>query len=232
MPIPLTDAEMDGLESFLASDIFRGEAMRLDELQGLLCAVVSGPERVPPGTWMPVALGENPEFTDEAEAREFLDLLMRFHDQLAAGLAAGEDPTLVVYEAEEGEHPSGLTAWCDGYLVGTELSETDWVDAAGEHAEDMVELLEDFYLLEGSLKADALRSGGGWMTAAEEARLMDVAADGLATRILDIHRFWQVIREPAKQRRRDSPKVGRNAPCPCGSGRKFKQCCGRPEKLH
>jgi len=22
------------------------------------------------------------------------------------------------------------------------------------------------------------------------------------------------------------PKVGRNAPCPCGSGRKFKKCCG------
>ena len=25
---------------------------------------------------------------------------------------------------------------------------------------------------------------------------------------------------------RQSPKVGRNAPCPCGSGRKFKKCCG------
>lgn len=24
-----------------------------------------------------------------------------------------------------------------------------------------------------------------------------------------------------------SSKVGRNEPCPCGSGRKFKQCCGR-----
>ena len=23
------------------------------------------------------------------------------------------------------------------------------------------------------------------------------------------------------------PKVGRNEPCPCGSGRKFKQCCGK-----
>jgi len=22
-------------------------------------------------------------------------------------------------------------------------------------------------------------------------------------------------------------KVGRNQPCPCGSGKKFKQCCGR-----
>ncbi len=27
--------------------------------------------------------------------------------------------------------------------------------------------------------------------------------------------------------RRDQPKVGRNDPCPCGSGRKFKKCCGR-----
>jgi uncharacterized protein YecA (UPF0149 family) len=24
---------------------------------------------------------------------------------------------------------------------------------------------------------------------------------------------------------RDAPKVGRNDPCPCGSGRKFKRCC-------
>jgi preprotein translocase subunit SecA len=27
--------------------------------------------------------------------------------------------------------------------------------------------------------------------------------------------------------RRDVPKVGRNEPCPCGSGKKFKNCCGR-----
>ncbi|NLF16933.1 MAG: hypothetical protein GX595_06710, partial [Lentisphaerae bacterium] len=27
--------------------------------------------------------------------------------------------------------------------------------------------------------------------------------------------------------RRQLPKVGRNDPCPCGSGKKFKQCCGR-----
>ena len=25
---------------------------------------------------------------------------------------------------------------------------------------------------------------------------------------------------------RAAPKVGRNSPCPCGSGRKFKKCCG------
>ena len=26
--------------------------------------------------------------------------------------------------------------------------------------------------------------------------------------------------------RRDQPKVGRNEPCPCGSGKKYKKCCG------
>ncbi len=32
--------------------------------------------------------------------------------------------------------------------------------------------------------------------------------------------------EPIK---RDAPKIGRNEPCPCGSGKKYKNCCGRNE---
>jgi len=27
--------------------------------------------------------------------------------------------------------------------------------------------------------------------------------------------------------KRDQPKVGRNDPCPCGSGKKYKKCCGQ-----
>jgi len=33
------------------------------------------------------------------------------------------------------------------------------------------------------------------------------------------------VPEPATVRR-DGPRVGRNDPCPCGSGRKYKKCCG------
>ncbi|MCD8048966.1 MAG: preprotein translocase subunit SecA [Clostridia bacterium] len=32
------------------------------------------------------------------------------------------------------------------------------------------------------------------------------------------------VRQPV---RRTSPKIGRNDPCPCGSGKKYKNCCGR-----
>ncbi len=40
---------------------------------------------------------------------------------------------------------------------------------------------------------------------------------------------WMFVRgrqmnEPV---RREAPKVGRNEPCPCGSGKKFKKCCGK-----
>ena len=33
--------------------------------------------------------------------------------------------------------------------------------------------------------------------------------------------------ETARVRTKTSNKVGRNDPCPCGSGKKYKQCCGR-----
>ncbi|MBW2670678.1 MAG: SEC-C domain-containing protein, partial [Deltaproteobacteria bacterium] len=35
--------------------------------------------------------------------------------------------------------------------------------------------------------------------------------------------------QPARKKpvKRAQNKVGRNAPCPCGSGKKFKKCCGK-----
>ena len=46
-PNPLTESDFDRLEELLDADVF-AEAMRLDEIQAMLCAVVSGPEVVPP----------------------------------------------------------------------------------------------------------------------------------------------------------------------------------------
>lgn len=42
-------------------------------------------------------------------------------------------------------------------------------------------------------------------------------------------RLYYLEGRPARRAayRRPGPKTGRNDPCPCGSGRKFKKCCGR-----
>ncbi|UCG17833.1 MAG: SEC-C domain-containing protein [Phycisphaerales bacterium] len=37
----------------------------------------------------------------------------------------------------------------------------------------------------------------------------------------------QGVEQKVETIRRSEPKVRRNDPCPCGSGKKYKQCCGR-----
>jgi uncharacterized protein len=61
----------------------------------------------------------------------------------------------------------------------------------------------------------------------------------LANQIIDsvmaIHAYWMPLRIAAHQRtvaKAMQPKVGRNEACPCGSGKKFKKCCGGPTNLH
>ena len=39
-------------------------------------------------------------------------------------------------------------------------------------------------------------------------------------------RLWWAAHPPAREPVRAAPAPGRNDPCPCGSGRKFKKCCG------
>ena len=48
----------------------------------------------------------------------------------------------------------------------------------------------------------------------------------------EMHRFMalynqKMLSRPKAEPMRVTPKVGRNEPCPCGSGKKYKKCCGR-----
>ena len=51
-PAPLDDSDLDRLEQLLEADVFQGDAMRLDEIQAMLCAIVSGPVPVTPAVWL------------------------------------------------------------------------------------------------------------------------------------------------------------------------------------
>jgi hypothetical protein len=39
--------------------------------------------------------------------------------------------------------------------------------------------------------------------------------------------FWENVDRYTGRPKTSEPKIGRNDPCPCGSGKKFKKCCGR-----
>ena len=51
----------------------------------------------------------------------------------------------------------------------------------------------------------------------------------------NIHAYWLARRAPQerlRQLRKAAADPGRNDPCPCGSGEKFKRCHGAPATLH
>jgi len=55
---------------------------------------------------------------------------------------------------------------------------------------------------------------------------LDDAIEELVVTVADLADLTRDERFKVEQVRRDAPKVGRNDPCPCGSGKKFKQCHG------
>jgi uncharacterized protein YecA (UPF0149 family) len=42
---------------------------------------------------------------------------------------------------------------------------------------------------------------------------------------LEADDFDRLVGDRAQPHMRTSPKIGRNEPCPCGSGKKYKKCC-------
>lgn len=228
--MPLTEADLDRLELLLETEVFAGEAFRLDEIQAMLCAVISGPEPVQPTVWLAEALGPGMEHPEAAEVSETIELLLRFNNEIAAALKENKTIAPLLYPVDESCEEYDFAAWADAYIVGANLAD-DWYELAGKHAEDLSELLEPMFLLNGMLKEDVEKSGERWFTPGEEARLIADVQESLPVIVQTLYNFWRNKREGGVVRS-EGEKAGRNDPCPCGSGRKFKHCCGSPEKLN
>lgn len=67
----------------------------------------------------------------------------------------------------------------------------------------------------------------------DEATFADFRRSVIAPMILRHHEMFPNMHRPGSQgtaplpREEKYPGTGRNAPCPCNSGKKYKRCCGR-----
>jgi len=81
---------------------------------------------------------------------------------------------------------------------------------------------------EGYVRGMAL-AAQEWQRAGEEMAVLLSPILAIAPHAREIYRYWLSRRaegRPVSQpHRRTEPRVGRNDPCPCGSGKKFKKCC-------
>jgi len=224
---PLSDEEYDRLDEFLLQRVDEeGDTtdkdegvLDISELDGLFTAIVSGPVTTMPSRWLPVVWGDfEPVWEDEKEFEEILSLMMRHMNAIARMLMETPDEFEPLYlEREvEGDTYAIVDEWCEGYWRGVKLMQEYW----DEGGEEMAVLLAPIV---------AFTEETNWRGHEYAKDEVEKIQQAIAPNVRAIHAYWLARRadqEPvARPVRRSEPRVGRNDPCPCGSGKKYKQCC-------
>ncbi len=182
-----------------------------DTIFGLLHAVATAPRMVPPSVWLPVALGDRDFGGDPTPI-----MLMRHYNTVIDALAAGRP--LVPAPSEE----QAIRDWCTGYMLGVRM------DQAWANDDDSTETLLPIAVLAGDTP---LNGPGEEHVIEDEEDWLREARSNLDGVVLDTYQVVAPTRRalaasmPVQQPIRRGPKVGRNDPCPCGSGKKYKKCC-------
>ena len=192
--------------------------MRCDEVQGFMMALLSGPDALNPTNWLPEILGEESLF-DAKERTEIERLVMAMAADMRMKLNEKILPDLWFYEDEAG-NPDFYT-WCNAYLYALDIVPTDWFEAVAQ--EEFEDLFYPIMALGGIYDDE---ENGEVILHLNEKELTQLESD-LPHVLLDIYWYWQAIINKPQTVRREGEKVGRNDPCPCGSGKKYKACCGK-----
>jgi uncharacterized protein len=221
---PLTDAELDRLGDFL-ENCKDGKAMNLEELDGFFAALIAGPEAVMPSEYYSEVfgseMGETCEFSSLDEADEILGFLMRHWNTIASNLYKGEAYVRLLLKDENGvAHGND---WASGFKRGMHMRHDGWAELVDdeEHGECLIPMM---MLYPEEDKDREIRP----IPISPEQREDVIAL--MAAGLLRAYRFFRSQQKAyanlAFEPRRSNSKVGRNDPCPCGSGKKYKKCCG------
>lgn len=219
---PLSDKEFNELDLFLLSDKSPEDTMAMDALHGYLSAIAIGPEPVMPAEWLPPVWGdETPKFKNSKEEQRVLYLITRFMNEILITLeVAPKEYEPLFCEIKEGNKTLiDGEAWAWGFWTGISLRFEAW--QVLENSEQG-ELLRPFYLL-GAEEIEEAE-----MALVDTAQKRHQLAIEMEANFPLIYRFWLPRRKSGVETvKHDTAKQGRNDPCACGSGKKFKQCCGK-----
>ncbi|MBZ5561651.1 MAG: UPF0149 family protein [Acidobacteriia bacterium] len=229
---PLSDAEIDELERFLDSDNAPEDRMNVSSLHGFLTALVVSPTFVPPSQWLAEAWGkEEPTFDSDEQAEHFLGLLLRLYDSISQTLE--ENPKAfvpILYECDSGEDPKkepDVTAedWCVGFSRGVGLCSPQGWDRLfqDDKARNMMAPIIAFTTADAM--ADVLEHAGKKVNRETLLTFLPLSVAEIYSYFREDRRSLARAFTADRAPTRATPRVGRNDPCPCGSGKKYKKCC-------
>lgn len=214
---------------------------------------MSAPELIPPSEWMHLIFDdEDPSFASEREQSDVFSALV---DLFNAGILNGTGALLPTHAIREDplanlEEDAPLSHWAQGFIRGFWWLEDVWTPFWGQVADDLGDywlFVLTFFASRGSAE-DMLEGVEDPLSLEEAATHIVAALPEVASDFLD---FWRTVYEeqvypvmvgqsgeavggdaPSVQaddlgtEARDSIEASRNAPCDCGSGKPFAECCG------
>jgi len=236
----LSDAEFRDLDDLLAATPEPLTPMDAVMLDGYLCGVIVQPELIAPDRWLPPVFDIDsrplPGGADAAAHERARSLVLRRHAALNRALHEDGwfEPLILEEEeapeeaADEPDPLAGMSAvsrplmpWAAGFQVACAN-----FPALLEMPDDAVMSALARLFRHLPAETDEEREVVATLDSELPLATLDEAIEELVVAVADLADLTRDARYRVDTVRRDAPKVGRNDPCPCGSGRKFKQCHG------
>ena len=236
---PLSEREIGELEDVLLALPEDRDGLDVSMLDGFLVGVLLQPDPVMPSEWLPLVFdapdGEPMIPGDLDRAKRVIELVMRHYNNLAAHIAAREPFDPIVFDVERtddrpiepDQELAALWPWAAGFMNALDafpglldrFGDDEDVDVA------MLNIVRHIPLDPDDTSDVALDLARQRDEVDRELPLEDLD-DAIEQLVLGVMEIADITR-PRQPIERAQPKIGRNDPCPCGSGRKYKQCHGR-----
>ena len=204
--------------------------MLLEELDGFIAGLLVCPDLIKPGEWLPLVWGsengDEPAFSSLDHLNRVLGLVMDHYNDVARTLIERPDRYGPLFPVDERNNDILWELWVTGFEKAVKLRPAAWQRL-------LIADRETALAMSGLLTlADVDRRDARFSTEQLEA-LSAAAPDKIGPWVVALNRWRLANHTPASNLNTPpSPfsapptNVGRNDPCPCGSGKKYKKCCG------
>lgn len=209
-----------GWKAFLASSAAPASAMQPLVLEGYLTGLVVAPDLIPPSIWISQLWGEaEPVFDGDDQLQAALDSVMGHYNAIIRQIdGKGTRWKPMFFIPDGGVDAEQCSQWVHGFWKAMMFAPEAWLNLAhDERTRILVEPFTVFIELDDIDKPpipddiDEIRR--------ENAEFIPLVLPAL-------RKLAQIRASEGFDPVQPARKVGRNEPCPCGSGKKHKRCCG------
>lgn len=238
--IPPFDSEQAAyLKAFLDAPERSPDSMSYGEAAGFLFVVACSPELVQPSQWVPVIIDpDNAEETSIQNMQTIMNGLLSLYNEinrqvtdadvkLPSNCTFRDDPIANL------ESDASISQWASGFRAGYVWLEKMWSEyTPAEMKEEFgYQLTVLCFFSSRSIATSILDDVNNKEITLESMakdmkRIFPDAMRGFALLGNSIQQVISTRDKAAQQPAMSGKKVGRNEPCTCGSGKKYKKCCG------